>query len=70
MVVVAADAELLQVVDGLDAGGGRPDLLDGRQEQADQDGDEGAPRHSRSGVTQMSEFATLRAAGGELANHH
>ena len=40
LVVVKGDAELLQVVLALGAGGGLADLLHGRQEQADQDGDD------------------------------
>jgi hypothetical protein len=39
--VVGAQAELLEVVTALDAGRGLAHLLDGWQEQADQDGDDG-----------------------------
>ena len=41
VVVVDGQADLLQVVRALGPGGGLPDLLDGGQEQADQDGDDG-----------------------------
>ena len=41
VVGVQGQADLLQVVAAGGPGGGRPDLLDGRQEQADQDGDDG-----------------------------
>jgi hypothetical protein len=37
---VHAQAHLLEVVAALRAGRGRPHLLDGRQQQADQDGDD------------------------------
>ena len=40
-VVVQGEADLLQVVLALHAGGGLADLLDGGQQQADQDGDDG-----------------------------
>ena len=39
--VVARQGELLQVVAALDAGGGLAHLLDGRHQQADQNGDDG-----------------------------
>jgi hypothetical protein len=55
---VGGEGDLLEVVRAGAAGGGLADLLDGRQEQADQDGDdrnhhqqldqgEGAAGHSR-----------------------
>src|SRR5205823_2535287 len=40
VVVVAGEGELLEVVGALHACGGLADLLDGGQEQADQDGDD------------------------------
>src|SRR5262249_40041914 len=40
-VVVHGEADLVQVVGAADAGGGLADLLDGGQEQTDQDGDDG-----------------------------
>src|SRR5262249_51418855 len=40
VVGVQGQADLLQVVAAEDPGGRRPDLLDGRQEEADQDGDD------------------------------
>ena len=41
MVVVHGEAELLEVVDALDAPGGRAGGLHGGQQQGDQDGDDG-----------------------------
>jgi hypothetical protein len=41
VVVVCGQAQLLQIVGALQAGGGLADLLDGGQEQADEDGDDG-----------------------------
>ena len=41
VVVVQGQADLLEVVGALDAGGGLADLLHGGQQQADQDGDDG-----------------------------
>ena len=41
LVVVASQGDLLEVVRALQAGGGLADLLDGGQQQADQDGDDG-----------------------------
>src|SRR5262249_12074145 len=41
VVGVQGDADLLEVVLALGAGGGFADLLDGGQQQADQDGDDG-----------------------------
>ena len=41
MVVVDGERELLEVVAALHAGGGLADLLDGRQQEADEDGDDG-----------------------------
>ena len=40
MVVVQAESDLLEVVEALHPGGSGPDLLDGREEQADQDCDD------------------------------
>src|SRR5262249_49757709 len=39
--VVESEADLFQVVGALDAAGGFPDLLNGRQQQPDQDRDDG-----------------------------
>ena len=41
VVVVTGEADLLEVVTALDAGGSRADLLDGEEQQADEDGDDG-----------------------------
>src|SRR5262249_26194868 len=41
VVVVAGEADLLEVVGALGAGGSGADLLDGGEQQADEDGDDG-----------------------------
>jgi hypothetical protein len=38
---VTGESDLVEVVTALDAGGGRADLLDGGEQQADEDGDDG-----------------------------
>src|SRR5947199_54813 len=58
--VVEGDAQLVQVVLGLGAGGGLADLLDRGQEQADEDGDDGDDDQQLD----EREAATLTTRGG------
>src|SRR5262249_45829677 len=61
--VVGGDGDLLEVVLAPHAGGGLADLLDGGQEQADEDGDDGY-HHQQLDQREGAPSGTVRRAHG------
>jgi hypothetical protein len=70
VVVVGGQAELLEVVGALDAGGGLADLLDGGQQQADQDGDDGDDDEQFDEGEARKPALNSRPANDYLKSHH